>query len=528
MRRWLAPACALAIVAAACGQSHAALRTRAATPSVPLSPQVSPQPVGTSDWMLDRPGTSTQGYASRTSAAAGDTVSFYVSSTAKSFWADFYRMGWYGGKGAIKVLSLAPMLGERQPGPTPKGPRTGLTIGPWHQSFQLTIPASWPSGMYMAKLTDSFGSESYVPLVVRGRGLAPVLFVHSSATDAAYNLWGGNSLYDGRTALLNIDRAAWVSFDRPFSQEFGAGDFFFWEYQMVRFLERNGIAADYVTDVDVHEHPEWLLGYRSVLVVGHDEYWSRPMRDAYMSALHSGVSLAFFAGNTAYRQIRFLPSAVGPDRIVVCYKDPALDPEPNPGLKTAAAWRSPPTNWPESELLGVQYVGTGNIRPLPWIVSNPSSWVFAGTGLKRGSALPGLLGYEQDELGPVRPPGVSVLTDSPVATLAGGLVHSNAVAYRAVSGAWVFDTGSIQWSWGLDDFRSPETKFGFRPLFVSDKRPDYSSAVAKIIALNVLRKMLGDRFPTGSVQWPYPLPDTGGAVAPVAPTPLPPISGDED
>ena len=502
----LAVPAALAAAALLAACASPALTARPAVSPRPLpSPSPVPEPRGTTAWRLVRPGHETEGYASRTSAAAGETVTFYVRSLAKSFWADVYRLGWYGGDGATLVLSLPPMAGDPQTGPTRPDPATGLTRADWRPSFQLAIPEEWRSGMYMVKLTDSGGQESYVPLVVRGRGLAPILFVHSSATDEAYNSWGGESLYLGSTPALSLPRAVKVSFDRPFVQDFGAGDFFFWEYQMVRFLERNGLYADYLTDVDVHEHPDWLLGYRAILVVGHDEYWSRSMRDAYLQAVQDGVNLAVFGGNTAYRQIRYEPSTVGEDRVIVCYKDAARDPEPDPGLKTAVAWRDPPTSWNESQLLGVQYVGTGNIRPLPWVVRNASSWVFAGTGLKAGTAFPGLLGYEQDEFGAQAPTGTDVLADSPVTTVQGQVVHSHATVYQSLSGAWVFDTGSIQWSWGLDGFKSPEVRGGFRQLFVSDKRPDYSNVLAQLIALNVLEKMLGDRFPK-AIHRPYPVP----------------------
>src|SRR5436189_5806488 len=36
----------------------------------------------------------------------------------------------------------------------------------WDVSFSLTIPNSWQSGMYAAKLLDASGSVNYVPFVV--------------------------------------------------------------------------------------------------------------------------------------------------------------------------------------------------------------------------------------------------------------------------------------------------------------------------------------------------------------------------
>ena len=33
--------------------------------------------------------------------------------------------------------------------------------------------------------------------------------------------------------------------------------------------------------------------------------------------------------------------------------------------------------------------------------------------------------------------------------------HSQMTFYRADSGAGIFSTGTIQWSWGLDDYNAP-------------------------------------------------------------------------
>ena len=91
------------------------------------------------------------------------------------------------------------------------------------------------------------------------------------------------------------------------------------------------------------------------------------------------------------------------------------------------------------------------------IVSDASHWAFANTGLVNGSKLAGFLGYEVDGLAESAPDGLRVLAASPATNLIDPSknVVSNTVAYVAPSGAQVFATGSIQWSWGLDDFNAP-------------------------------------------------------------------------
>ena len=84
---------------------------------------------------------------------------------------------------------------------------------------------------------------------------------------------------------------------------------------------------------------------------------------------------------------------------------------------------------------------------------------FRGTGLTASSTLPGLVGYEWDGTEPDCVPGESVLfhyTGStwPLNNRPQGWVSTDAAAirYRASSGATVFAAGSIEFSWGLDDF----------------------------------------------------------------------------
>jgi hypothetical protein len=50
--------------------------------------------------------------------------------------------------------------------------------------------------------------------------------------------------------------------------------------------------------------------------------------------------------------------------------------------------------------------------------------------------------------------------------------------YGAPSGATVFATGSMQWSWGLDDYGVP------------DVRPSYLNPAAQQITRNVLARFL--------------------------------------
>ena len=51
---------------------------------------------------------------------------------------------------------------------------------------------------------------------------------------------------------------------------------------------------------------------------------------------------------------------------------------------TTVNWRDPVLNRPEQTLIGVQYTAeTKNDAYYPYVVTNSSNWVYAGTGLAR-------------------------------------------------------------------------------------------------------------------------------------------------
>lgn len=429
--------------------------------------QIENQLPGTTAWQLTDPAPfdrktfrspAIEGYAWTTSAEAGDAVKFSVSTTASSFTADVYRLGWYQGKGGRLVQSLHTISGHTYPLPK-LDLQTGLIEATWPIAFTLKTGTTWVSGIYMVKLIASSGYQAYIPLVIRSSTSSNFAFIHAVNTDEAYNYWGGASLYLDLTHTLKANRAFKVSFDRPFEHGIGAGQFFWWEYPMVRWLEKRGYDISYFSDVDMQNNLIAHQYHHALLIVGHSEYWSMQMRNNLQALVDRGVNVAIFGGNSIYWQIRYEPNQVDrqaiSEHIIVCYKDKYVDPlYGKDNSLVSVLFQDRLVNKPEQSLLGSMYGGSLDLSQpgFPWVVADASSWVFAGTGLKNGDSLPGLVGSEYDKVSmsyPI-PPGLDILSVSPVINHLKKRDVSNATLYTALSGAHVFNAGTFQWSWGLD------------------------------------------------------------------------------
>jgi hypothetical protein len=391
-----------------------------------------------------------EGYADRVSAVNGDTVQLFVSTVAPSFHVEAYRMGWYGGDGGRLIWRSAELPGARQAAPT-LSPGVNMIEAHWTPSLNVGITSAWPPGDYIFKLVGSGNQQSRVPLTVRDdSSTAAYVILNSVTTWQAYNLWGGYDLYLGRMPQGGVgfaDRSRVVSFDRPYDFSFGGGaaDFIGNELPLVSMAERLGLDVTYSTDVDLHAAPDRLLQHRALISLGHDEYWSSVMRQGVENARDHGVNLMFLGANAIYRHIRFEPSPLGPNRHEIDYKSASEDPiTPVDPAEATSDWRSPPDPRPESTIIGDMY--TCNPVKADMVISDPSSWVFARTGLQLGAKVAELVGSEYDRYNPSLPGprNIQILAHSPL-TCSHQQDHSDMTYYTVPSGAGVFATGTNVW-----------------------------------------------------------------------------------
>ncbi len=426
--------------------------------------------------------TALSGYSSPISVNHGQTVNFYVTTTSASVKIDIYRMGWYGGTGARHMETLGTYAGQQQPIPNPDKV-TGIVVCNWQMTASLAVPSNWVTGVYLAKLTGTSGDKSFIFFNVRDDGgHEDFVFQTSVTTYEAYNTYGITSLYNNSASdpTYPYPHATKVSFDRPFNpgDSNGAGHFLWYEYPMLRWAEKNGFDLTYTTDIDTDLNTNPLTNHKAFLSVGHDEYWSKAMRDNVQAAINAGVNVGFFGANDVYWQVRFEPNAQGvPDRVMVGYKDFATinqlpGPDPQWGVNNAIVttrFRDDPLNQPEIGIVGAMFIDENDTPDgRPYVVTNASSWVFANTGFVNGTSVPGIVGYEFDnsftdpstpgyaQYHTASPAGLQVLSASPVQG-DNGLEIANSTIYTASSGARVFAAGTIEWSWGLDNFGGRNT-----------------------------------------------------------------------
>ncbi len=443
----LAAALAATLPVAACTATtqHGPAGPSLAT-SAPFRTTAKPFPIeentrpGTSAWRITGLGApdAIGGYADQQSVLPGQSFRLYVSTTAKSFQVKAFRFGWYQGRQARLVWTSQPTRGQRQTAVN-VAPGTHMVTAPWHPSLTISTEG-WPSGSYLLRLDASSGAERYVPITVRSASTAgAVVILNDNTTWQAYNTWGGYSLYQGPDGLPR-DRGYAVSFDRPYDQD-GAGRFLFFDQAAIALAEKTGVPLAYETDVDIDQHPGILAQARAVITLGHDEYYSLAMRNALIQARNSGTNLAFLGANAMYRHIRFADG----DRVIICYKAAGIDPLfGRDNADTTQQWRDPPEPRPESVLTGVLY--ECNPVSAPWVVYDPSSWIFRGTGAYKGERFAGLVGPEYDRLNPgvPFPRPMQVLAHSPL-TCDGFSTFSDSAYYTVASGAGVFASGTMRW-----------------------------------------------------------------------------------
>lgn len=441
---------------------HPAALTASPRPWKPPVPENSLP--GDPHWQLHNLGAEheIEGYTGSASVLTGESFPLFVSTTSSGFRVTAFRLGWYQGTGARKVWSSGPVHGARQKSAAVVQP-TNTVVTDWDPVVHVPTD-DWPAGAYLLRLDADSGAQRYVPVTVRSASTAGKIVIKSCVqTWQAYNLWGGYDLYKD-TAGAYSNRSLVVSLDRPYDSN-GADYFLTYERNIVKLAEHLGLNLAYVTSMDIAADPHLLDGASALLSLGHDEYWTPEERANVTAARNAGVNLAFLGANAMFRRTRLQSSALGAAREVVCYKtsyteDPLYRKDPT---EVTSDWREPPNSDPESSLIGTIYEGYP--CDASFVVSSPSSWVYAGTGVSSGTSFPHLVGVEYDRVNPAYPVPrpIEVLSHSPL-TCQGASSYGDSAYYTHSSGAGVYNCGTMRWV---------EAIYGDQPHGIGGSTPDF-------------------------------------------------------
>jgi len=410
---------------------------------------------GKAPWQIARGsgfGTITEAYTERPSYLPGDTLRVAVSTTAKIFNITIWRLG----ATPVLMTTSRPISGGRQ-GPAIVDASTGMVRAGWRSRYGLRIPQSWTSGIYLVRVHGINGADAFATFVLRSTDASDVLFVVNTLTDAAYNTWGGSSLYRNTIpgVTLPVSHAIAVSLERPNSLADGAGSTFTQEWPMARWLESAGYYVTYTTDWDLSRDPGAAPLPRAVVFAGHSEYWSASMRSWLDRHLveQPDMGLALFGANTGY-----WPVTISDDgRTITCYKEAVTLPDydAQPSGATPDPWRSlrfRDDHRPEQLLFGVQYGSiTDGTHQFTLNSSVPEALIYS-TGLDPGQKIGAIVGGETDAIDAGAPlPGRQSIVATSLFNDIYGRATSAAAVYRSLPGdRGVFSAGTFLWMWGLD------------------------------------------------------------------------------
>jgi len=324
-------------------------------------------------------------------------------------------------------------------------PRTATEAETWEASRSFAVQPEFTPGYYLVVLTSAKGFQTHIPLVIRDDTSHSEYVVASGIlTYAAYNRWGGASLYIGITGNAD-DHAVTSTLDRPYGQTLTSdGNFFRHDAGFVSWAEQRGLDVSYIADDDLNDDTARLARHKTLVVLTHLEYWTATMRQRVDEAVAGGLNLANFGANQAYWQILLKPGPTGlAERTVYTYR--ACTPDP------VGLFGAPGCYGSSQALFGVQY----NCFGAAGDVVAQDNWLWKGTGFAAGQKVFNLLGGETDRVAPdhPQPSGLQILAHSPLSLCRNAPTtteNSDMTYYRNSAGGQVFSAGTQHWVCALD------------------------------------------------------------------------------
>ncbi len=293
-------------------------------------------------------------------------------------------------------------------------------------TIHVQAGATWPSGLYVARLEAPDGRVGFAPFVLRAATpgeTSRVAVVLPTNTWQVYNFYDadgdgwGDTWYAGGNPPVVLDLPYR---DRGVPPRFGRYDFPF-----LRWLEKRGHEPEFLSEDDLEntDGDALRLAYDVVIFPGHTEYVTEHEYDVIERFRDLGGRLIFLSANNFFWKVERKGKEIRREQL----------------------WRD--LGRPEAGLLGVQYRANddGSRQGVYYLVAaDRVPWLFAGTGLENGSTIGdavGGFGIEVDGMTANSPPGTILIGLVP--SLFGPGVHGEMTYYETATGGRVFSAGTL-------------------------------------------------------------------------------------
>jgi hypothetical protein len=208
-------------------------------------------------------------------------------------------------------------------------------------------------------------------------------------------------------------------------------------------MEKHGYDVTYCSNSDCLDAGQ-ITRCNTFISVGHDEYWDLRQYHAVKEAIGDGTNVMWLCGNSVFAVSPFSEAkrVITRDGIYSGLTDEEINESISVFTKE---WRRSGPD--ESDIIGarsiVPFNGGGD-----WTCTKPGHWIYEGTGMKKGDAIPGLVGWEHHGA-PADKPGLEVVAEGTVWRGGTTPAHWTATIFPGPKKNIIFNAATIWWPQGL-------------------------------------------------------------------------------
>ena len=348
-------------------------------------------------------------YQDRHSFKPGEKITAYINSS-HNYKAELFKNGLK----VERVMQIGSFKAMLQEVPDRFFVETGLE---WKPSFHYRLSEDLDSGIYTLKITSladeqiAYNLSFVISPKPKDFGKKTKLLVLASTNNwQTYNIWGGRSRYRNfenapsgsflkqyvryigikflpesikkrlrevikKNIIVSVkDHPEAVQFkklsikrphpncsinstdpNQQFTSHLAEG-----EWRILAWLERENYSYDMISGFELHNNPELLQEYDTLILSTHSEYWSKEMFAGLKTFFNNGGNVLNLSGNSIYREIEY-------------FEDGSL---------RCISLKFGETTDDETQVIGVRFDMSGYGTCASYKVLDPNHWTFKNTNLK--------------------------------------------------------------------------------------------------------------------------------------------------